>query len=446
MDFIRTYWVKARLQDYLRASNGNMAITLGLCALPLILAYGVAVDYSRQLTLKTQFDSIADAVALQAVDFSAMNETIAQAQADAAKQFTALAQANGAATVDSVTINLSTDTTGRVSSVSYSVSVPPSTTGMLGFSKLSVGGTATAHSAAPTYLDIYVLADNTPSMGIGATASDIATMQSLTTNATTAAGFSGSCAFACHISGASYDYYSIARSNGVTLRIDSVRNAVNSLLATAQAATTPFVSFRFAMYTFGADATNETLTNIYALSSDLTGAQSATSAINLMSIPYQGYANDTITNYPLIFNQLSSTIPNSGNGQTQALSRKLVFFVSDGMEDAATGTCSQPVLGGPRCQAPIDSSLCDNLKSRGITIAAIYTTYLPIPSNSWYVSTVQPFNQGPFSPSPNSKVAQAMKACASTGYYQEVGPTDSIAATLNLLFNQFVMQSARITG
>jgi hypothetical protein len=326
--------------------------------------------------------------------------------------------------------------------------VPPSLTGILGYQKLSVTGTATAHSAPPTYLDIYVLADNSPSMGLGATYADMDSIKALSLGEALP-GVDGTtpCALACHVAGFPKDLYTKARDAGVTMRIDSVRNAINSLLDTAKSAVQPNVNIRFALYTFGYETFKQNLTNISPLSPDIDQAKTATAGIDLMAVTQLDNRLDFATPFNMAFNKLLGVIPYSGNGQNQASSKKLLFFVSDGVqdEDSKYFSCSTVPEGADfRCIAPIDVKLCDNLKKRGITIAAIYTTYLPQPG--YYDVNVAFFNAGPYAPSPNSKIAQSMQACASPGYYQEVGPTDSIAATLSLLFNQFVRSGARITG
>ena len=74
----------------------------------------------------------------------------------------------------------------------------------------------------------------------------------------------------------------------------------------------------------------------------------------------------------------------------------------------------------------------------------LYTTYLALPTNAWYMSWINPFNQGPYAPSVNSQIAANMQSCASPGYYFEVSPTDGISQAMNALFQKAVL-AARIT-
>jgi hypothetical protein len=84
------------------------------------------------------------------------------------------------------------------------------------------------------------------------------------------------------------------------------------------------------------------------------------------------------------------------------------------------------------------------MKNRGVKIAVLYTTYLQLPTNPWYMTWIDPFNAGPWGPSPNSQIAQKMQACASPGFYFEVSPTQGISEAMNTLFAKAVMD-ARIS-
>ena len=84
------------------------------------------------------------------------------------------------------------------------------------------------------------------------------------------------------------------------------------------------------------------------------------------------------------------------------------------------------------------------MKARGVQIAVLYTTYLDLPTNAWYNTWIAPFNAGPYGPSPNSEIANKMKACASDGYYFEVSPTQGISDAMTTLFQKVVL-TARLT-
>jgi Flp pilus assembly protein TadG len=435
-----------RIQDFCRRKGGNVAITFALATLPIIGAVGATVDYSLANRAKAQLDAIADASALSAVNLTAMSLTATTAQANSASYFSAQAASLKRGSVSTVTSKVTDSSSGRTAVVSYTAIVPTSIMGIAGINNIKINGSSTAASGLPSYIDFYLLLDNTPSMGVGATPADVSTMVNNTPD---------QCAFACHQMDISpKDYYGLAKKLGVTTRIDVVRQATQQLMDTAS--TTQVVSnqFRMAIYTFGASAQNKGLTTIQSLTSNLGMAKGAANGIDLMTVPYQNYASDTDTDFG-VFNGLNSAIPNPGDGSTSGSPLKYVFFVSDGVADRALGLplCSQPITAGQdpqtgtlytRCQEPLQTSYCDTLKKRGIKIAVLYTTYLALPTNGWYMSWIDPFNAGPYAPSVNSQIAKNMQACSSPGLYFEVSPTQGISTAMNALF-QTAVQQARLT-
>jgi len=425
-----------RAMAFCHERRGTIAITFALAAIPVILAMGAAVDFSLVSREKATLDGYADAAALSAVNTTAMAISASTEQTNAANYFTAQASTLKRGTVSSVSATVTDSGTGRTAVVSYTATMPTSFMGVLGMNTVKISGSSTAASALPTYIDFYLLLDNTPSMGVGATPADVAKMVANTPD---------QCAFACHdLSAVPNDYYTLAKSLGVTTRIDVVRTATQQLMDTAKATQTVPSQFRMAIYDFGLDASVSGLTRIFPLSASLSAAKTAAGLIDLMTVPYQGYNNDQATDFDGALATMNSAIATPGDGSSPSKPAKILFFVSDGVADAQyPSTCSQPTTGG-RCQEPITVANCTTLKNRGIKIAVLYTTYLALPTNSWYMTWINPFNPGPYGPSVNSKIAANMQACASPGFYFEVSPTDGISQAMASLF-QKVVQSARLT-
>lgn len=430
---------------FLKATGGNIAIVFALGSLPVILMTGAAVDYSTANRSKAVLDSFADAAVLSVTSQAAMSMTASAAETSAVTNFNAQAATLKRGTVTTVTAKVTDSSGNRTATVSYTAKVPTAIAAIAGMQNINIAGSSGSASAVPTYIDFYLLLDNTPSMGVGATPADVAKM---------VANTSDQCAFACHQMDVSpNDYYGLAKSLGVTTRIDVVRTATQQLMDTASATQVVSGQFRAAIYTFGASAQTKGLTRIFSLSSSLSSAKTAAAAIDLMTVPYQNYASDTDTNFDAVIPALNNAIATPGDGSTSGSPQKVVFFVSDGVADAANISCTKTTTPGQdpqtgttytRCMEPLTVSLCSALKSRGITVAVLYTTYLALPTNGWYMSWIDPFNQGPYGPSPNSEVAANMAACASPGYFFEVSPTDGISQAMTALF-QKVVQSARLT-
>lgn len=85
---------------------------------------------------------------------------------------------------------------------------------------------------------------------------------------------------------------------------------------------------------------------------------------------------------------------------------------------------------------PIDPAKCKILKDRGIKIAILYTSYLPLKDNSFYMDWIWPFQ---------NDIPRHMEACASPGYYFEVSLDQGISDAMNALFHKIV-STPRITS
>ena len=425
-------------------SSGNIAVIFTLALLPILSAIGCALDYSRATQLRSKLQSAIDAasvgsVARKSPAFIAAGTMtgdgdIAAGVADARNIFDGNMSGAAGYTLNNVTPVVTKAGMLITSTVTFSANVPTMFLGVMGKSAMTVTGSSTAVTKMPQYIDFYLLMDNSPSMGVGATPADVTTMVNNT---------SDQCAFACHDVNDSNNYYNKAKALGVTTRIDVLRSATQQLMDTAAATQTYTSQFRMAIYDFGASAATAGLRTLFALNSSLTSARTAAGNIDLMTVQGQNQNNDQDTQYTNIFPAMNTAISDPGTG-TSGSPLKYLFFVSDGVADEYNTACLKPKSGN-RCQSPINPALCTTIKNRGIKIAVLYTTYLALPTNNWYNSWIAPFNAGPYGPSPNSQIAQNMEACASPGFYFEVSPTQGISEAMTALF-QKAISDARIAN
>lgn len=434
-------WGTCMLDKLLGDRSGNFGIMSALLLVPLIAAAGLAIDLTDALEARNQLQGAADAAALGAVAEKSIGTAeamkmmtdgaITPAVQDAEKIFAAqIASATGytltdhAATVTKVNNQLTAMFT-------YTATVPTTLLKVIGKNEFTVTGQATAVFQTETYRDFYLLLDNTPSMGVGATTADINTMVAHT---------SDKCAFACHIVNNGVEdensYYNLAKSLGVTIRIDVVANATAALMDTAVSVRRSDNQYRMAVYTFGQKAEDTKLLEISPLTDNLADAKSKASLIDLMSIPYQGYNKDQQTDFDLAMKNIGDKMGTPGTGLTPSDPEKIVFFVSDGVGDSKKPTTCTKMLTGTRCQEPIDTRACQLLKDKGYKIAVLYTTYLPLPTNSWYNSWIKPFQ---------SEISTRMQSCASSGYFFEVSPSQGISDAMNTLFLKIV-STPRLSG
>lgn len=407
--------------------HGTIAVFFAIAVLPVAVCVGAAIDYTVAAKAKARLDAAADLAALAGVKSSNVLPTEAVARQAATSSFTANAGTMPDVTMGSVNVEVRDVALVRTATVTYTASVPTAFMGLMGVRSIAIAGSATATSAKPAYIDFYLMLDNTPSMGIGATPTDVATMVANTPD---------KCGFACHdLSNPNGNYYQLAKKLKVTMRIDVVRQAVQGLMDTASATERVQNQFRFAVYTFGASCTQSTFTTIQTITSNYGQVRSASNAIDLMTIPSQNYNNDQCTDNNAILSAMNLTIPAPGDGSTAAQPQKVLFLVSDGLTDSYNPTgCTQRTTNG-RCQEPLNPAYCTALKNRGIKIAVLYTTYLPLPTNSWYNTWIAPFQ---------SQIGSNMAKCASPGLYFEVSPTQGIAEAMNALFAKAVA-SSRLT-
>ena len=416
---------------------------VALCLPVIALIVGGAVDFSRMLQLRMQMQDAVDlaSVGSIAVNSPAFNQgltasngaVITQGEIDAKRMFgSSMPSTNTDLANLQVNANV-TKANNRMSAVvTATADYNPYILDLIGFTDLPIEVSSTSQATFPPFIDFYLLLDNSPSMGVGATTPDINAM----VKATASNGSDPSCAFACHEDDKpGSDYYALAKSLGVTTRIDVVRQATKDLMQTAKTTETLNNQFRMAIYDFGlsANTIDPQTPDAYKIS-DLTGdlvtSAANASAIDLMTIPAQNYNSDRQTNLGSMMKSMNGIIPANGDGSGPTSPQKVLFMVSDGANDSYDCAYSN----GSTCRriTPIDPADCDALKSRGVRIAVLYTTYLPLPTNAFYNQYLAKYVDDP------SQLASQMQACASPGLYFEVSPDQGISDAMSALFTKVV--------
>jgi hypothetical protein len=315
----------------------------------------------------------------------------------------------------------------RTVTVNYQATVNMNFGALFGQSTVAIGGSSTSTSSGAPNIDFYLLLDTSPSMAIAATTAGINTMVANTKT-------QGGCAFACHESNPSADNlgnpngednYALAKSLNVPLRIDLVRQAVQNLTTTAQQSEqTTNAQYRMAIYSF------DVAFNTIALrSSNLPLVQSQAANIQLLQVYKNNWLtsssnnSDADTDYDNAMQSINTTMPAPGSGSNQAgdSPQEVLFLVTDGVEDE--------MVNGKRQQSLMSTSWCNTVKNRGIRIAVLYTTYLPLPTNSWYNTYIAPFQ---------SQIGPNLQACASPGLFFQVSTDQDISAAMSEMFQQAV--------
>jgi hypothetical protein len=316
--------------------------------------------------------------------------------------------------------------------VTYAASSPNSFAGVLGQANWALGGTSQAAAQVAPNIDFYLLLDNSPSMAIAATTAGINTMVAHTAS-------QGGCAFACHESNPAADNlgnpnnednYTLARNLSVVTRIQNLNAATQSLMDTATTTEHNYNStYRMAIYTFNTGGIN----TITALTSSLSTAKTLAASIDVLQVYKNNWLTSTVNNsdedtdFETAMSNINTLMPTPGSGVGGAQPEEVLFIVSDGVDDSNKN--------GSRNQALFDTTTCTTVKNRGIRIAVLYTTYLPLPTNSWYTTYISPFQP---------QIAGNMKSCASPGLFFQVSTDQDITAAMQTLFQQAVA-TARLT-
>lgn len=466
-----------------RDSAGNVALLFAFALAPLLLAGGAALDYARDSMVRGELAAAADAAVLVATTPNMMAEPAATAKAAVTAMFAAQAGQIAGSTYNPANLTVSVSDAAASNGYSRNVSLTYSAhvAHVFGlFENMSAAGltvTSSASSASAPNINFYLLLDASPSMEIPATTSGINAMVAKT-----------GCALACHetnFSDSEYsthypgwgkiDSYTYAENAGITLRIDNVRDAAQSLVSTSNTVMAANQArYQMAAYTF-----SDSLTNLLAMqttsSANISAMQNAISAITPPVMSANGTLakgqtytypsgsiyktitlaantsnDDTGTNFAFALSSINTLMTTPGNGTAQAgdAPQGVLMIITDGVEDltlpkggaCATGqnwSYSNSYGTFTRCQRPVDISTCAAIKARGIRIAVLYTTYYPLTSNSWYNSTIAPFI---------SQVSGNLQNCASSSnLFFAVSTDGDITAAMKQLFLNAVTTAPHLT-
>ena len=407
--------------------RGNVALLVALAIIPILGLVGLSVDLGRMSWIKGKLDIAADSSALLAAStaanaFKAGDQNFI-AEGVSAAQARFAAQVGNQPSVSVGTVNVALTQNGGLfnATLTYQAAVPSTFTSVLGFNSFSINGQAGASLSYNPYVDVQILMDVSSSMTLAATAADQATMEQLTANYKPKSRLPNNvsqgeaCAFACHWTTTADDFYQLALRNNVQLRITVLKSAVANVLTTMQNQDQNN-RFQIGLYTFA-----QPFSTVYALSSDIADAPSALSAITPAVNDCSGQCDNTyFTNAMTNITQIDTSLPQQGTNIPQ----KFLFVITDGVYDET--------VNGTRKINAFSPSDCAAVKALGVSILVLYTPYLKIPDNSFWVNNVEPI-QGNIQPN--------LTTCASTpSYFFVANDATDIQNQLNAMF-QLVLES-----
>ncbi len=412
---------------FFRDRSGNFAAATALMMFPATILVGMAIDLWNAYECKVKFDQVADSAALAAINTRSrayLNSTDGQDKSNWDREALAFFQGNREVIDPGVPITVSADVQRNnltiTSLVKYSAAVPTAFMPMIGVGRIQISGEAKAEFNVGEYYNVNVLVDNSPSMGIGASQSDVDIMQAKM-----------GCAFACHDLSNQMNNLPKATSLGVKLRIDVVSASLRKLADMISNNIVQKDLYSLSLYSLGAradDAVAQPLARLQDMTRDMDAFKTAAQGVKLMIMPkynYNAYAVGYINKSVELINQ---EIPSSGTGTGVNNPRQVLLLITDGVNDMqSTASQCYGIFQYGRCTQPIDVNQCQRLKNRGVLIAVLHTTYLPITTNDNYINWVRAFAP---------KIGPALEACASPNLYEHVEMNTDVSVSLNELFKR----------
>ncbi|MDE2384719.1 MAG: VWA domain-containing protein [Alphaproteobacteria bacterium] len=371
------------MKNYLRAASGNVAISFALGGVVLMAGVGAAIDINEMENSKVTLNAAADAGVLAAVkeaDFRFTNGDNNWA-VTGRKMGEQVFAKNLPPNMQDAKIAIKVARNGNQFSgdATYDWNYQPKLMGMFGIKNMDITRDVSASDKIQSYLDVHLLIDVSPSMGVGATDADQTTLFNAT-----------GCALACHYTynnGVSSNY-TAARASGATLRIDVVRQATQQLIKDMQARATGTDQVRVSI-----DLYSNSIIPLLAPTTDLAAAATAAGQIDLTSA-----LGESGTETEASLAQLAAKIGTSGTGYSASNRKSFVVLISDGTQNSAISVGplvngnpaiaydSSYVVNSPNYTfdsyeivSTIKGSACAPLKAAGHTVLTGHVDYL-IPS------------------------------------------------------------------
>jgi Flp pilus assembly protein TadG len=198
----------ALLSRFRRDNKANIAVIFALSVLPIATAIGCATDYTNATRIKAKMQAAADAAAVASVSINSAsyiqattmtsNGPVSAGTNELDNIFKGNVR-NFSSLYQQLALNTETVTkTGAnlTSVISFSAQVPVTFMKLIGWTTMTIGGSSTATSSLPLYLDFYLLLDVSGSMGLPSTAAEAVRMQSI--NPDNYSQYPTGCTIACH--------------------------------------------------------------------------------------------------------------------------------------------------------------------------------------------------------------------------------------------------------
>jgi len=383
-----------------------------LTLIPMAIAGGGMLDFSRLAKSRANLANIADSAVLAGVNDQVVTAAIPWSQQKEASEkalkdtFALFLATNKDPTLKLISETYTVSFANNVvtAKICYTATQSNSLLQFAGIKSNTFSGCATAESAPPTYFSVNFLVDASGSMGIGATAADQTKMNQQM-----------GCAFACHtqdgLSSCEVKWKngvvtqqagrttSCAKAIGATTRFDVVRSAITTVLSEAKNLQTLTDQFSFSVHKF-----SNTVTEVAAVSKD---SDAVAAKVTTMTPDAKGAG----TNLRAALVSMASKIV-IGDGKSPDSRKAFLLILTDGVEgnvneyeqngwagwrtygnwtpDTNLITSSPGFNSGVERSQAVDPTMCNALKAKGVTVLTLHTEYLtPVGTTDYRFQQIQ---------------------------------------------------------
>jgi Flp pilus assembly protein TadG len=197
----------ALLSRFRRDKRANVAIIFAFALIPILTAIGCATDYTEATRIKAKMQAAADAAAVASVSKNSAAWTAAVNMTSNGPVAAGVTEANNIYNGNvfnfanlyqngSVTSTVTKTGVNLTSNVQFSAQVPVVFMKVLGWQNMTIGGSSSATSSLPRYIDFYMMLDVSGSMGLPSTSAEAVRMQNI--NPDNNVQYPTGCTLACH--------------------------------------------------------------------------------------------------------------------------------------------------------------------------------------------------------------------------------------------------------
>jgi Flp pilus assembly protein TadG len=406
--------------------RGGVATTFALLLVPLVAVAGFGIDYMRLMGARDKLQ-----VAIDQAVLAAAKAMTTKTDAELTALVAGWVAAAGLDTSYTIT-GTSVSRTSQQVTANATVAVPTVFSRVIGLNQMSTTTASTATGSNEVFMNVYLLLDNSASMGLAATAAAQKTMNNI-----------AGCVFACHdpegtyyYKGKTYDTTNdVAEAAGVTLRRDVMNSAAKKVIAMIDSADPKHERIKVGVYYF-----NKGLST----AQDLTYTTSSATAA--LSGSYSELGVDG-TYFDTSLAAMTTKVGKAGDGSTASSPLKLVLLVTDGVQSlrswVLTSASTQRKVG------PFNPTYCSPLKTNGVSLGVLYTEYLAINGDWGYDATVgAAMSNSAWGGTLKSGVSSsterrdylpyALTDCASPGFFMSANSTAEIENGLSNLFSSWL--------